>query len=183
MNESTARLRDRLGELRRTFDRSFTEPPPPPSVEADNLLAIGVAGDPYAVRLREISALFADRTTTPLPGSRPELLGVGGFRGSIIPVYDLARLLGYPGSAAPRWLVVTAGVPPVAFAFDSLDGHLRVAADAIARVDTGGEADRGHGFVGQVVHTPKAVRSVVDVPALCAAIATFARSADPTRKR
>lgn len=180
----TTRLPERLAELRWTFDRSFAEPPPPRTAEVDDLLGIRVAGDPYAVRLSGISALFADRMTTPLPCSLPELLGVAGFRGAIIPVYDLATLLGYPASATPRWLVLTAELPPFALAFDTLDGHLRVAADAFARVDAGRESDRGpRAYVAEVVRTPAGSWSVVDLPALRAAIAARARPADPTRKR
>jgi purine-binding chemotaxis protein CheW len=183
VSESPDRLPERLAELRRTFDRSFAVLPPPLS-DTDNLLAIRVAGDPHAIRLTEVSALFADHTTTALPCSLPELRGVAGFRGAIVAVYDLATLLGYPWSAAPRWLLLTAGTPAVALAFDTLDGHLRVASDAMAAVDAAVAADHGRrAYVGQVVRTPEGVWSVLDLPAIRAAIAARSRPADPTGKR
>jgi len=35
--------------------------------------------------------------------SVPELLGIMGFRGAMVPVYDLRALCGYAAGAAPRW--------------------------------------------------------------------------------
>jgi chemotaxis signal transduction protein len=42
----------------------------------------------------------------PVPGARPEILGVRNLRGQILPVIDLAALLGLTPAAAPRQLLV-----------------------------------------------------------------------------
>jgi chemotaxis signal transduction protein len=123
---------ERAAELRRDFDRSFAEPPRarrPPSVD---LLAIRLGGEPFALRLSTVAGVFASKKLTPLPGASPDLLGIAGFRGSVVPVYDLAMLLGYPASDRPRWLVLAAA-QPVALAFEGLDGYLRLPLDRIAR--------------------------------------------------
>jgi chemotaxis signal transduction protein len=53
--------------------------------------------------VREVSDLGE---VTPVPGSPPELLGVQNLRGQILPVVDLARLLGIARTAPPSRLLV-----------------------------------------------------------------------------
>jgi chemotaxis signal transduction protein len=120
----------RAAELRDAFDRSFTQAPSPEAGAVENLLAIRLGANPYALRLSDVSGLFADKNTTWLPSPVPELLGMAGIRGTVLPVYDLGMLLGCPRAAAPRWLVVAAGAP-VALAFEAFDGYMSVRAGGI----------------------------------------------------
>jgi purine-binding chemotaxis protein CheW len=116
--------------LRRTFDHGFSLPiAAEPEVQID-LLAVRIGAHPYAIRLSEISGVFADRPIVAAPSSAPSFLGLAGVRGSIVPVFDLATLLGYARSSAPRWLVLVA---QIGFAFETLEGHVRVTESAIAR--------------------------------------------------
>jgi chemotaxis signal transduction protein len=94
MSPAERNLAHVAAELRETFDASFAnahaaEPPP----ELD-LLEIRVAEHGYALRLSQVLALHADRKLVPVPGPRPELLGLVGMRGVVAPVYDLRLLLG-----------------------------------------------------------------------------------------
>ncbi|HUA29704.1 MAG TPA: chemotaxis protein CheW [Streptosporangiaceae bacterium] len=60
---------------------------------------------------------------TAVPGARPELLGVRNLRGRILPVADLARLLGVVCTAAPGRLVVAQDAGRRAgFAVDEVNG-------------------------------------------------------------
>jgi chemotaxis signal transduction protein len=122
---------DRLAQLRNDFDRSFAAPARRSDAEHAELLAVRAGGRPYALRLSQTAGLYPDRPVTPLPGPVPALLGVAGFGGVILPVYDLAALLGHPVPDRARWLVLAAGTPPLALAFHELDGHVRVPADTI----------------------------------------------------
>lgn len=144
MTKSITWSSDTANLLRQEFDRSFAEPPVSGIVSVEDFLAIGIGGDPYAVRLAEIRGLYADRRIVPLPTPVPELLGMASFRGQIAPVYNLAALLGYSHlreRTLPRWLVLVRWRVPVALAFDAFETHLRVAPEAIvessAVVDTG----------------------------------------------
>ncbi len=57
----------------------------------------------------------------PVPRSRPEILGVSNMRGQILPVVDLALLLGIQRTAAPsRLLVAEAGDLGAGFAIDEV---------------------------------------------------------------
>jgi chemotaxis signal transduction protein len=150
-------------ELRRAFDRSFAEPPGEELARLEDLLAIRIGGDPFAIRLRDVGGLFADKAITAMPSPLAELVGVAGFRGGVVPVYDLRALLGYPASEPTRWLVL---VTPIALAFDHFEGHLRVAPDAIAPAPP----SERPGHVREVVRVTDGTRPLVHVGSLLEAI-------------
>jgi purine-binding chemotaxis protein CheW len=172
VTENRAGVIERATELRQAFDRSFAETPVARATELDDLLDIRVALDPYAIHLDQVIGVFADKPVTALPGSFPELLGIAGFRGAIIPVYDLRTLLGYPRGGSQRWLILTAGETRIALAFDQFEGHTRVARTAIAQ-DSGGETQRHH--VREVVRTAEFIRPIVHLPSILEAIRKRAR--------
>ncbi|MEV6633090.1 chemotaxis protein CheW [Actinoplanes sp. NPDC051470] len=157
---------EQLGGLRAEFDDSFTTPARQHDVEHDELLAVRAGGRAYALRLAQTSGLWPDRPVTPLPGPIPALLGVAGFRGAIVPVYDLAALLGHPVPERPRWLVLTAGSPALALAFHELDGHIRVPADTIVTE----AAEHPPGCLRGMVPLAGGTRPIVDLPAARAAV-------------
>jgi purine-binding chemotaxis protein CheW len=121
----------------------------------------------YALRLAEIAGLFPDRKIIPLPGGPPALLGIAGFRGAILPVYDLPALLGLSLEPAPRWLAMAAGAP-VAFAFTALDGLLRVGRDAIVVAHVADALPRPH--VQLFLRASEQVRPIVDLASLLDAV-------------
>jgi purine-binding chemotaxis protein CheW len=155
--------------LRQAFDASFALPPPPPREDRIDLLAVNAGGERVAVPLVTMAGLVADRVVTPLPGSPPELLGVAGLRGHLVPVYDLAQVSGYRTDSAPRdrprWLILAAGSPVFAVAVDRVDGHLRVDHDAIAPPVGGTGAG-----AASVVRTADGPRPVVDLHAVRAGV-------------
>lgn len=159
--------------LRQVFDRSFAEPHGANAEASADLLAIRANGDPYAFHLAAVTGLFADRTVTPLPGSPAGLLGLAGFRGVLVPVYDLRALLGSPGSGLPRWLVLVAARAPVALAFDGFDGHLRLPRSALIAVPTAA------GLVRELAHSPDGTRAVLHLPAILDEITTRAAHRGP----
>lgn len=159
MTTSDARGTDRVTELRDAFDRSFAQAPSTEAAAVENLLAIRVGADPYVLRMTEVSGLFADKKITRLPSPVSELSGIAGFRGAVLPVYDLAVLLGYPRATSPRWLVVIA-VTPVALAFDSFDGYLNLRDAAIVPEARPEERAR---HVGEVVQTVDLVRPLISL--------------------
>ena len=117
-------LDGRAAVLRQAFAHGFARAPVVDTRAAHDLLALTVGGDAYVIAMREIASLAIDRPITPLPPVVPELTGLAGLRGVIVPVYDLALLLGYARPASARWLAVVAGAP-LALAFERFDGYLR----------------------------------------------------------
>jgi chemotaxis signal transduction protein len=156
---------NRLAELRTEFDRTFSIPPSSQGLEQiDNLLAIRVAGDSYAIRVMEISGLANNRKIVPLPSPIPELLGVASMRGGFLSVYNLEALLGYkPGPDPPRWLALCGSDEPVGLAFREFEGYLRV---PLTQIYAPEQRDSAREHVKCVVRTADMVRAVVSIPYL-----------------
>lgn len=148
-------------DLRKAFDRIFAEPPAPAAEATADYLGICIGGAPYAVALTEIGAVFADRKIAPLPSGARELLGVAGVRGDIVPVFGLAALLGTSGGDRPRWLVLAAG-GQAGFAFDALDGHLRIPVAAIALSANPGGFVRANAVIGNEARPIVSIASLME---------------------
>ncbi len=75
----------------------------------------------YAMAVEYVLEVAGLGDVAPVPGSRPEMLGVRNMRGQILPVVDLALLLGIPQTAPPgRMLVAEAGGLQAGFAIDEV---------------------------------------------------------------
>jgi purine-binding chemotaxis protein CheW len=155
-------LADRAAALRLAFDRSFAERPRPAVAQGEDFLAIGLGAVAHAIRLSEIDGFVAGKPIVRIPSRAAALLGVAGFRGAIVPVYDLRTLLGYAVAETPRWLVIASGAA-VAFAFDAFDRHLRVSRDMILSRETG---DGSGQFVREVFRDGDLTRSIVHLPSV-----------------
>jgi len=74
-------IASKLVELRSVFDRARALPFPSDAIDlTENLLAVRVSGDGYAIRVAEISGLVTGKKVVPIPTSIVELLGVAGIR-------------------------------------------------------------------------------------------------------
>ena len=169
MSESSL-LSARLEEMKQSFDRSFAEAPVGGEQEQiENLLSIRVASDAYAVRLGETSGLYVNRKVVGLPSPMPELMGMAGFRGSVIPVFDLAACLGYGVSdEAGRWLLLAGKNGVIGFSFQSFDGHLRAAAADLAHPERNEPARGRH--IREVVVSGGTIRPVIDLVSVVRAL-------------
>ena len=154
--------------LRHAFDRSFAEPSRDGRTTTDDFLMVRIGSDSYAIRLSDVAGLFLDKAITRLPTRYPALVGTAGFRGSILPVYELAVLLGCPPTTAlSRWMVLAAKTP-VALTLNGFDGHLRIARQASAPRASGSEPLRPH--LREVVRTPDGVRPILNLQSVVNAI-------------
>jgi purine-binding chemotaxis protein CheW len=82
-----------------------------------------VASEAYAVPVEHVSEVADLGEVRAVPGARAELLGIQNLRGRILPVFDLALLLGIPRTAPPnRLLVAEAGGRQAGFAVDEVSG-------------------------------------------------------------
>jgi purine-binding chemotaxis protein CheW len=165
-------------EMRRAFDEAFARPPRARAAPSEGLLAIVVAGDRYVLRLAEIAGLHADRPITTFPSAVPEVSGLVGLRSALVPVYDLAALLGYAKAAAPRWLVVLAAAP-VALAFDAFEGYV-TDVDKAAVVEAAADDDRP---VREIVKAGALARPVLALAPLLDRIRQRAARAHPDKER
>lgn len=165
--------------LREQFDGAFALAPQPADAARLNMLALRVGGDPYAMQLDQVAGLHADRRILPLPTAAPSLLGVTGFRGQIVPVHDLAVLLGHSRGAPPRWLVLVRCAAPLALAFDQFESHFSVAAGQIMRA---GQPD-GPAPLRDAVQAAQALRPIIDLTLLHQEIERLADSIRRQRRK
>jgi purine-binding chemotaxis protein CheW len=177
----TSSLATTLSELRRSFDEAFMEAVAETRAQFDDLLAIRVRGDPYAIRLADIDGLFVERRIVPLPTPVPALLGLAGFRGQMVPVYELGQLLAYAASLEPpRWLVMAKAREPFALAFDAFDAQLHVDRAQLQQLDDsltpayGRQASLLAGAVRTDLQRP-----IVDLPALVHVVESRVAAARP----
>lgn len=158
-------LSARVLAMRREFDEAFARAPAGAVEESETLLRIAAAGGRYFVRLRDVSAVHPCGEFLHVPSARPGLLGLASPRGRLMPVYALGTLLGLPApEAPPRWLMVAAGASAAAFAFDRLEGLVRLPAAEVRAA-----AEKHAGAAGALSDGAEA-RALLDVAGLLEAI-------------
>jgi chemotaxis signal transduction protein len=171
---------DRAAELRHLFDAAFARVPATEDTQLEDLLAVRVGPNPYALRLTEISALVVDASIAGLPDPAPALVGITSLRGTSVVVYDLRVLLGYEGGEPSRWLVLTATDATVGLAFDEFEGHLRVPRDAVAVEEGPGPPPSR---AQEIVRLAEVVRPIVRIPSLLDAITMRVRHGTAQKER
>jgi chemotaxis signal transduction protein len=173
---------NKAAELRNAFDQARAIPFSAGAVErVESLLSIRVSGDPYAIRVGEISGLTNDRKVVAFPSSIPELLGVAGIRGGLVSVYSLAMLLGYSREAGQcRWLVLCGAEEPVGLAFSDFEGYLRVPLTQVYATD---QRDAARAHVKHVLRAADLVCAVVSIPDILELIKRRCDSSRPSKER
>lgn len=169
----TATLHWSAAQLRDDFDQAFAEPLPGPPAQRDRFLAVQLAGDPHVIRLAEIANLLPLEALTALPCAVPALMGLTGFRGAILPVYDLRQMLGYTAQDPPRWMVIASGAR-VALAFDAVDSLLDPPAHALAASAAEEAPRRSH--VRGVLRSGATARPIVSLASVLKAVETLAQA-------
>lgn len=150
----------RVAGLRRAFDQTFAARPPEPSKGHVNLLALRVGGDPCVVFLRDISGILRAPRIASVPGAPADVIGVAGVRGSLVPVFALASLLGQAVQEPPRWLLMCEVDEPLAFAVPAIDGYLQLPE---SRLHTHAHPADERPHVSQVAETDAGIRPVINI--------------------
>jgi chemotaxis signal transduction protein len=170
-------------QLRQAFDLSFALSPSQVSLEFEDLLMIRVAGEPYAIRLLDITEILRDRSVVSVPAATPDLLGLAGVHGGIVPVFCLSSILGYgPDSGSPRWIILCGSEEPIALAFSNFEGYLRLPSSALHADDEFRAAHEHVNYVSQVAVTSDGVRAVISIALILASIRKQISPHRPTKE-
>ena len=179
MTTETAPLSKSLAKLRSEFDRTFASPPPHPEEERESLICLQVAGQALVVRTRHINSVAKCRRILPIPTHVPGLLGITAIRSSLLPVYDLAALLGLSIPAKRSdWLLITGSETPVAFVFDDLEGQLEIERSGLYESD----ASASEKHLRLVAKLGTAHRAVIDLPGIVEEIRKTAGVLSPVKE-
>jgi len=82
-----------------------------------------VSSEAFVIPVEHVLEVAEFGEVTAVPRTRPEILGVRNVHGQILPVVDLALLLGIPSTAPPgRLLVAEEGVRRAGFAIEEVSG-------------------------------------------------------------
>jgi purine-binding chemotaxis protein CheW len=160
----TALKLDKAAELRAAFDRNYSLPPSSGVIERiEGLLSIRLGGNPHALRTAELSAFTRAPRIVAVPSPIPELRGLCGIRGGIVPIYSLSALLGYGREEQERWCVLCGSEEPVAFAFSDFEGYVRAVQ---SQVYAARHEDRTSEHVNQVIRINEIIRPIVSLPSI-----------------
>ena len=169
----------RVAELRLAFDRSFASPATTATGDTEDMLAVRIAGDSYALRMSEMSGLATGKKIALLPSRRPGIVGIASVRGNLLLVHSLSALLGYGLHPSPcTWLALSVGDDPVGLGFDELEGFLRVRRTDVHAAD-GGDAKL---HVREVVRLATGTRPVVSIRSAIETLKAHAGGAGPTEE-
>ena len=174
---------DTAAQLREAFDSSFALPPSLASQEVEDLLTIRLAGDPYAIRLLDITEIVTGRKVIPVPAVTQDVLGLAGIRGGIVPVFGLSSILGYgtdPGS--PRWMILCGAEEPIALAFSDFEGYLRLPTSGLHADENFSATTAKTKYVSQVARTTDGVRAVISIQLIMATIRNRISPHRPTKE-
>lgn len=132
-------MSDRARKLAAEFDRAFAEPAHAVEQRGADALAIRVGDTRYMLKIADVATIARVPRIVPLPNSVAIQLGIAGLRGNLVTVFSLAALLGLPGdnsivgaSRTNGWIAALARHRGMAVAFDDLEGHVLLGADAVA---------------------------------------------------
>jgi purine-binding chemotaxis protein CheW len=80
-----------------------------------------LGGESYAVPVEHVLEVAELGTLSPVPGAPHSLLGIRNLRGEVLPVFDLASVLGITGDSRRNCLLVTErGSVRAGFAIDEV---------------------------------------------------------------
>ncbi|MGH7440963.1 MAG: chemotaxis protein CheW [Polyangiaceae bacterium] len=172
MSEVSSDLSRRLADLRSGFDAAFARPSAEAAKDSVGLLLLRLGTERYALRVTELSDVVAACKVVPLPGSRPELLGIAGVRGRFVPVYSLASLVGGPSSPSWSWIAICGSEEALGLTFDTLEAYVQVApADLVAA--TSGDGSGGH--VREVLRKDGTLAAVISTASIVGSIKSRAQ--------
>lgn len=80
---------------------------------------LSVGAERYALPVEDVRSIVDMEGIAPVLGAPASVLGLRALDGALLPVFDLAALLGVTG-AAPRRIVVAAGEADVGLAVDAV---------------------------------------------------------------
>jgi len=123
------------------------------------LLRFRLGADGYAVPCSAVSALFECGELYPVPGAPAAVLGLSAWRGNLLTVVDLHRVLSAPACGAPPCLLLLAA--PLQQTALCLRAALRMEElDAPRALDSATPAERLQGLAGTLLYRGERLRLI-----------------------
>jgi chemotaxis signal transduction protein len=163
MTTDTASSSKSLVEMRWEFDNAFAIRPAGAAQERESLIMLRVGGESLAVRTLHITGVAKRSRILPIPTPVPCLLGIAAIHNTLLPVYDLAALLGlHSGAAEGAWFMLTCPQTPIALLFDAFEGQVDTEPSGLY----GSEGPAEHVHLRSMARIGAAHRAVIDIPGI-----------------
>jgi purine-binding chemotaxis protein CheW len=99
------------------------------------LLPFNVSYESYALALNDVQEIVEDQRIDPFPGAPSCVAGAISFHGRVIPLIDMAKLLGFAdGKVGSRQIVLTDDWGPIALGVDQVRSIINLEAAALTPV-------------------------------------------------
>ena len=180
MTTEIATLSKSLADLRQEFDNTFAAAPRGRGEGRESLITLCTGGEALAVRTMHITGIAKRRRIMPVPTTRvPSLLGITAVRGTLLPVYDLAALLGLPAAAGEgSWLMLASRETPLGIIFDEFEGQVEIERTSLYESNSSGSCKHLRLMAG----IGAAHRAVIDVPGIMEEIRKTAGVMEPAKE-
>jgi purine-binding chemotaxis protein CheW len=155
-----------LQQLKQQFDSSF-EIAPSQLASYDEVLFIRAAEQQFALLVKEINGLAKIERLTALPSAAAGFAGLSATRGEVVPVFDLAALLGLGTSQRNLSWMVRVDSPECALglAFAEVEGYSRTP-------QTDARRPRGEALISRTVEFRGSSMGLINLEALVKKICT-----------
>lgn len=154
--------RERLADMQRSFDQSFARALVGEAESLARMIMIRLAGEPFLIRADQITGLVKAKRIVSLPSRIPELLGLAGIRGTLLPVFDLTAFLEPRArGSTPAWLALAGRDLPIALAFDEFEGQVE-----LARASLYADESTPRRHVQLLARIGSSVQPVIDIPSI-----------------
>lgn len=131
------------------------------------LLPFSLAYEQYALELQDIQEVVETRTIYPFPGAPAAVAGAIGFHGRIVPVVDLAALLGFPsGQLGARLIVLVNDHGPLALGVNRVHPIITLEKDFAGQLLNPPERP----YITGVLNRSGTMLSLLDLEAVVAAL-------------
>lgn len=136
---------------------------------AGKFLTLLLAGEGYAIRIRQVREIIRLPSITSVPGLPPHVKGVFNLRGRVVPLVDLRTLFGLRAEISPRTCVVVVHVrtpqatdKPVGVVVDGVEEVQHLGADEISPVPEFGSQVATQFLLG-IARTKGQARMILDI--------------------
>ncbi|MGH7449044.1 MAG: chemotaxis protein CheW [Longimicrobiales bacterium] len=127
--------------------RRLAEPEHPRPEGTIDTITFRLAGETYAIGAEDVSGVFPLSALTPVPGASDPVLGITEWRGDLLTILDLRRLLGLPLkdlNDLSMVVVLGSGRPVFGVLADTLIGLASVVMTDLYRPEGGAAATTSH---------------------------------------
>ena len=167
-----------VADARREFDSSFTVPAVISRKHVHLVVRIRVSDRIFAVKRDELTGISKLKQVLPIPSSASALLGITTVRGTLVPVFDLAAMLGLTSSREQAaWTLLINRATPVGLAFDDFEGQSEVFSGNFFD----GDPPQAGSYFHQIAETDAGKLPVLDIAGLLESIRKNAGQSTPAQ--